>query len=75
LTSLVAIAQLTKLPLRYFAGVGELDDYPAIDWFATEQEESAAIVERVLLHIGSVDGPQRQLVLSQLQALVQALQC
>src|SRR5918912_1450375 len=32
--ALVAIARLTKLPLRYFAGVGDMEDYPRVDWLA-----------------------------------------
>ena len=30
--ALVSIARLTHLPLRYFAGVGEADDYPLAHW-------------------------------------------
>jgi transcriptional regulator with XRE-family HTH domain len=68
--ALVAIARLTQLPLRYFAGVGELEDYPPIDWLAGGQLDTTERLRQMLLEVSELSGTTRELVVSQLKSLV-----
>jgi transcriptional regulator with XRE-family HTH domain len=68
--ALVAIARLTRLPLRYFAGVGELDDYPPIDWLAGGRLEATDQLRQTLLQVSELSGSTRELVVSQLKSLI-----
>lgn len=70
LEALVAIARLTQLPLRYFAGVGEMDEYPRIDWLAQEHHRYDARLHDVLLRSSSLPPAARQLVAAQLKSLI-----
>jgi transcriptional regulator with XRE-family HTH domain len=71
--ALVAISRLTKLPLRYFAGVGEMEDYPEIDWLADGTCNVTQRVSELLGQLRRLPEWQRELVVSQLQALLGAL--
>jgi helix-turn-helix protein len=71
LVVLVAIARLTRLPLRYFAGVGELEDYPSIDWLGPERGAAAEQLERLMLQLLTLPEPQRRVVIGQLELLVE----
>ena len=68
--ALIAIARLTQLPLRYFAGLGELDDYPVIDWLVPERDADAACLREALAQCGSLPAPARWLVVAQVKSLV-----
>ena len=72
--ALVAIARLTCLPLRYFAGVGEMAEYPRIDWLrqgaANSQGED---LRGLLIRSAALGQPARGLVLAQLKSLVDDL--
>src|SRR5919199_498164 len=71
--ALVAIARLTRLPLRYFAGVGEMEDYPFIDWLAPPRENEAGRLHEALLRTRSLPSRAQQLVLAQLKSLIDDL--
>src|SRR5919198_2602412 len=71
--ALVAIARLTHLPLRYFAGVGEMSDYPFIDWLAPGNEDQAGRLHEALLRTRSLPSRAQQLVLAQLKSLIDDL--
>lgn len=68
--ALVAIAGLTQLPLYYFAGVGEMDDYPRIDWLAEGDHEAGERICALLGEINRLPGWQRELAVSQLKSLL-----
>jgi transcriptional regulator with XRE-family HTH domain len=68
--ALVAIARLTQLPLRYFAGVGALEDYPPIDWLVGGRVETTERLRQILLQVSELPGTTRELVVSQLKSLV-----
>src|SRR5437763_6617851 len=65
--ALVAISRLTQLPLRYFAGIGEMEDYPFIDWLAPPRENQAGRLHEALLRTRSLPTRAQQLVLAQLR--------
>jgi transcriptional regulator with XRE-family HTH domain len=71
--ALAAIAQLTHLPLRYFAGVGEIDDYPSIDWLVAENGANTATLETALGKLDSLPAAGRELVVDQLRSLIDSL--
>jgi transcriptional regulator with XRE-family HTH domain len=72
--ALVAIAQITCLPLRYFAGVGEMEQYPRIDWLRDGATDGHGDELRSLLIKSSVlDASARMIVLAQLKSLVDDL--
>lgn len=71
--ALVAIADLTHLPLRYFAGVGDLDDYPFVNWLAEEQPGEIERLVRALLRARSLPERQQRVVIAQLKSLVSDL--
>jgi transcriptional regulator with XRE-family HTH domain len=71
--ALVAITRLTHLPLRYFAGVGEMDDYPYIDWLRDEGEVDAAPLEQVLVRSRELPPEAQELVVAQLKSLMDDL--
>lgn len=71
--ALVAIARLTHLPLRYFAGVGDMQDYPMIDWLVSERDVDVADLNAVLLRSRALSEPARQVVDSQLKSLIDDL--
>jgi transcriptional regulator with XRE-family HTH domain len=71
--ALVAIARLTHLPLRYFAGIGEMEDYPFIVWLAPPREDQAGRLHEALLRTRSLPSRAQQLVLAQLKSLIDDL--
>lgn len=71
--ALVAIADLTHLPLRYFAGVGDLDDYPFVNWLADEQPGEIERLVRALLRARSLPERQQRIVIAQVKSLVSDL--
>lgn len=71
--ALVAIASLTRLPLRYFAGVGRMQDYPAIDWLAKQRGGEPVELQRQLVAASRLPTRQRALLETQLHSLVENL--
>ena len=68
--ALVAIAGLTRLPLYYFAGVGEMDDYPQIDWLAEGSCTSTQQLRELVQQLDALPGWKRELAISQLKSLL-----
>lgn len=68
--ALVAISRLTRLPLRYFAGAGEMDDYPHIEWLTEGGCNATRQVTELLGRLESLPDWERQLVVSQVMALL-----
>ena len=70
--ALVSIARLTHPPLRYFAGVGDLDDYPLAHWLEPKREELDARLRTLVGAVQRLEGPQQRLVIRQVESLVEA---
>jgi transcriptional regulator with XRE-family HTH domain len=71
--ALVAIARLTHLPLRYFAGVGEIDEYPQIDWLASDRQEVSPRLGAALVRAATLGEPAMDLVAALLKSLINEL--
>jgi transcriptional regulator with XRE-family HTH domain len=71
--ALVAIARLTRLPLRYFAGVGELEDYPRIDWLAPERSDDVGNLEDLIQRARRLPQHAGRLIEAQINSLVDDL--
>jgi transcriptional regulator with XRE-family HTH domain len=71
--ALVSIARLTHLPLRYFAGVGDVDDYPLAHWLEPKRHELDARLRTLVGAVQRLDGPQQRLVVRQVESLVETL--
>ena len=70
--ALVSIARLTRLPLRYFAGMGSLEDYPLAHWRQPQADLDAHL--RILLSaVQRLGPPQQRLIVRQIESLIQAL--
>ena len=70
---LVAIAQLTSLPLEYFAGLGALEDYPAVQELSREADRPLPELESLMLAFQRLDAGQQRIMMRQLEALLDAL--
>lgn len=68
--ALVAIVRLTRLPLRFFAGAGDLADYPVIDWLSNGELENTDRLRRTLRDTRELPGKSQEIVVSQLKSLV-----
>ena len=68
--ALVAIAGLTCLPLYYFAGVGEMDDYPNIDWLASGDCSSGDRLSELFRQVDALPGWKRDFAMSQVKSLL-----
>lgn len=68
--ALVAISRLTRLPLRYFAGVGEMDDYPHIAWLSDGSCNVTRQMTDLLRQLGSLPEWEQELVVSQTISLL-----
>lgn len=71
--TLCAIARLAGLPLCYFAGVGELDDYPRINWFTEMDHGSDARLSRLLGALGGLVASDRRLAIGAVTGLIEGL--
>ena len=69
--ALVSIARLTHLPLRYFAGVGEADDYPLAHWMEPGRTGLDTRLRTLISAVQRLDSPQQRLVIRQIESLVQ----
>lgn len=70
--ALVSIARLTHLPLRYFAGVGTVEDYPLAHWLEPRRHELDARLRTLIGAVQRLEGPQQRLVIRQIESLVEA---
>jgi transcriptional regulator with XRE-family HTH domain len=72
--ALVSIARLTHLPLRYFAGIGNVEDYPLAFWLEPKRPELDARLRTLIGAVQRLDGGQQRLVIRQIESLVEAFQ-
>jgi transcriptional regulator with XRE-family HTH domain len=68
--ALIAIAHLTHLPLRYFAGVGEMEEYPYIDWLAEARVRENDPLRGSLMGACALSPAARELVFAHLRSLI-----
>ena|SRR5918992_1196162 len=71
--ALVAMARLTRLPLEYFAGVGQLEDYPVLCPTAAREQPLDPRLETLIWAAQQFDPPHQRLVIRQLEDLLQIL--
>jgi len=71
--ALVAIAHLTHLPLRYFAGVGEMEEYPFINWIVDQREGELDQLRQLLIRSKTLPLPAQLLIVAQLKSLIDDL--
>lgn len=71
--TLGAIARLADLPLCYFAGVGDLHQYPRMNWFAELNHAHDARLRRLLTELQELAPEQRRLALGALSGLLEGL--
>ena len=70
--ALVSIARLTHLPLRYFAGVGNVEDYPLAHWLEPKPNELDARLRTLVGAVQRLDATQQRLVIRQVESLIEA---
>lgn len=70
--ALVAIARLTHLPLRYFAGVGNVEDFPLAHWLEPKRHELDARLRTLVGAVQRLDAAQQRLVIRQIESLIEA---
>src|SRR5881392_2165125 len=70
--ALVAIARLTHLPLRYFAGVGKVEEYPLTHGVEPQGDELDARQRILIGAVQRLDATQQRLVTRQVESLVEA---
>jgi transcriptional regulator with XRE-family HTH domain len=71
--TLQAISRLANLPLCYFAGVGELSEYPRINWFAEMSHESDGRLRRLFSELHDMPTPQRRQAIGAIGGLLEGL--
>ena len=72
--TLQAIARLAHLPLCYFAGVGQPDDYPRINWFRTLDHTSDARLLRVSSYLKELSPARLRLTFAALHGLLEGIE-
>jgi len=70
--ALVSIARLTYLPLRYFAGVGDVDGYPLAEWSEPEKSDADNRLRTLISAVQRLDSGQQRIVIRQIDSLVDA---
>jgi transcriptional regulator with XRE-family HTH domain len=71
--ALVSIARLTRLPLRYFAGAGALEDYPLSAWDGCAQAGLDPELKTLLASVQRLSPMRRRLIVHQMESLLDAL--
>jgi len=71
--TLQAIARLAHLPLCYFAGVGEVAEFPRINWFAEMDHSNDGRLRRIFAQLQELPTAQRRLAASALEGLIEGL--
>jgi transcriptional regulator with XRE-family HTH domain len=71
--TLQAIAGLADLPLAYFAGVGELEDFPRVNWFTEVEHANDGRLREALNGLQELPAEQRQLAMGALTGLLEGL--
>ena len=70
--ALVSIARLTSLPLRYFAGVGNVEDYPLAHEIDANRTDFDARLRTLIGAVQRLDSSQQRLVIRQIESLIAA---
>jgi transcriptional regulator with XRE-family HTH domain len=70
---LIAIAQLTCLPLEYFAGIGTLEDYPAVDGASEASEHLMLQVQTLIEAFQRLDAERQRIMIRQVEVLLDTL--
>jgi transcriptional regulator with XRE-family HTH domain len=71
--TLNAIAQLADLPLCYFAGVGDLDEFPRVDWFAEMEHGNDSRLRRLVGELQDLSPGDRRLAMGAIEGLLEGL--
>lgn len=71
--ALVSIARLTHLPLRYFAGVGNVEDYPLASWMESKPSDLDARLRTLASAVQRLDPRQQRLVVKQMENMLNVL--
>jgi transcriptional regulator with XRE-family HTH domain len=71
--ALVTIARLTHLPLPYFAGIGEIDAYPAVSRMEPEPDSSSTHLWSMMEAVQRLDPRYQRLAVRQIESLLQDL--
>lgn len=71
--ALVSIARITHLPLRYFAGVGNVESYPLAHWMEPKQSDLDAQLRTLASAVQRLDARQQRLVIKQLENMLGVL--
>ncbi len=71
--ALVSIARLTHLPLRYFAGVGDVESYPLASWMESKPNGLDARLRTLASAVQRLDARQQRLVVKQMENMLDVL--
>ena len=71
--TLNAIARLADLPLCYFAGVGELDEFPRIDWFTESEHGNDSTLRRLIGDLQSLGAGERRMAMMAIEGMLEGL--
>ena len=71
--TLQAICRLAKLPLSYFAGVGDVDDWPRIDWFRPLEHGNDPRLRRIFGQIQGLPDRERRTAMAAIEGLIEGL--
>lgn len=71
--TLNAIAQLADLPLCYFAGVGELDEFPRINWFTESEHGNDAGLRRMIGDLQGLPAGDRRMAMMAIEGMLEGL--
>jgi transcriptional regulator with XRE-family HTH domain len=72
--TLQAIAHLAHLPLCFFAGIGELDEFPRINWFDTLNHTNDAQLRRLSGELHELSPDRQRLVFAAIGGLLEGLE-
>jgi transcriptional regulator with XRE-family HTH domain len=72
--TLQAIAHLAHLPLCFFAGIGELDEFPRVNWFTTLKHGNDAQLRRLGDELQQLSDSRRRLVFAAIAGLLEGLE-
>jgi len=71
--TLNAIARLADLPLCYFAGVGTLDEFPRVNWFADMEHANDSRLRRLVGELQELSHGERRLALAAIEGLLEGI--
>ena len=71
--TLNAIARLADLPLCYFAGVGELDEFPRVDWFTESEHANDGRLRRLVGNLEELPAGERRMAMLAIEGMLEGL--